>query len=107
MHPILASPRRLAFYLLGSTPFAALLTFLLHVPGELTLAESAGLAFPFCLIYAFDCLSAWYVCRVTPLRTAGAVRIVSTHGMAAFAASALMLLVAQAIARIIGIAPDR
>jgi two-component system, LytTR family, sensor histidine kinase AlgZ len=107
MHPIFASPRRLGFYLLGTTPFAALLTFLLHLSGQLTLAESAGLAFPFCLIYSFDCLSAWYICRVTPLHNAGAARIISTHGMAALAASALMLLIAQAIARLIGISPAR
>jgi LytS/YehU family sensor histidine kinase len=65
------------------------------------------LALPFCLIYAFDCLSAWYVCRVTPLRTAGGARLISTHGMAALAASGLMLLVAQGLARLIGIPPER
>jgi hypothetical protein len=107
MHPILASPRKLGVYLLGTTPFAVLLAILLHASGHLTLGESYSLAFPFCLIYAFDCLSAWYICRVTPLRTAGGARLLSTHGMAAVAASALMLLVAQGLARLLVIAPER
>ena len=107
MHPILARPGRLGFYLLGSTPFAGLLAFLLHASGRLNWTESASLAFPFCLIYAFVCLSAWYVCRVTPLRTATGTRLLSTHGMAALAASGLMLLVARGIARLISIEPER
>lgn len=107
MHPILASPRKLGLYLLGTTPFAVLLAILLHASGHLTLAESYLLAVPFCLIYAFDCLSAWYICRVTPLRNAGGARLISTHGAAAVAASALMLLIAQGLARLIGIAPER
>ena len=107
MHPILASPRKLGLYLLGTIPFAVLLAILLHASGRLSLAESYSLAIPFCLIYAFDCLSAWYVCRVTPLRSAGGARLLSTHGMAAIAASALMLLIAQGLARLIGITPDQ
>jgi hypothetical protein len=94
-------------YLLGAIPFAGLLAFLLHISGQLNWSESSFLALPFCLIYSFLCLSAWYVCRVTPLRTAGGARLISTHGMAALVASGLMLLVAQAIARLIGIAPER
>src|SRR6266542_1433433 len=107
MHPILSSPRRLGLYLLGTTPFAILLAILLHASGRLTLPESYLLAFPFCLIYAFDCLSAWYICRVTPLRTAGGARLLSTHGAAAVVASGMMLLVAQGLARLIGIEPAR
>src|SRR5437773_8167669 len=107
MHPLFASPRKLGLYLLGTSPFAILLAILLHSSGHLTLAESYSLAVPFCLIYAFDCLSAWYICRVTPLRSAGGARLITTHGMAAVTAAGLMLLVAQALARLIGIAPDR
>ena len=107
MHPLLASPRKLGLYLLGTLPFAGLLAFLLHTSGRLSWSECVWLAVPFCLIYAFDCLSAWYVCRVTPLRTAGAARLASTHGMSAAAASGLMLLVAQGLARAIGITSER
>src|SRR5436190_3687679 len=107
MHPLLSSPRRLAFYLLGITPFASLLALLLHLQGRLTWTESAGLAFPYCLIYAFDCLSAWYVCRVTPLRSTSGTRLITTHGMAAIVASAIMILVARGIAWAIGIPFDR
>lgn len=94
-------------YLLGTSPFAVLLAILLHASGRLSLAESYLLAVPFCVIYAFDCLSAWYICRVTPLRTTVGARLLSTHGAAAVAASALMLLVAQGLARLIGIGSER
>jgi hypothetical protein len=107
MHPILASPRRLGFYLLGVTPFAGLLTFLMHVSGHLTLPESAWLAFPVCWIYSFLCATAWYICRVTPLRTAGGARLVSTFGMAALVASSLMVAVSEGIASLIGITAER
>src|SRR5258708_6912290 len=103
MHPLFSSPRRLGMYLLCTTPFACLLAGLLHLSARLNWAESLGLAVPYCLIYAFDCLSAWYVCRVTPLRTAGAARLISTHGMAAIVASSLMLLIARGIAWLVGI----
>src|SRR5260370_8277518 len=106
MHPILARAGRLGIYLLGSTPFACLQAFLLHASGRLSWTESAALAFPFCLIYAFVSLSAWYVCRVTPLRTATGARLLSTHGMAALAARGLMLLVAQAPPPITRLPPD-
>jgi LytS/YehU family sensor histidine kinase len=107
MHPIFSRPAALGFYLLGSTPFAGLLAFLLHASGRLSWPECALLAIPFCAIDALLCTSAWYICRVTPLRTAGAARLVSTFGMAAITASGLMLLVAQVIAPLFGIAPDR
>src|SRR6476646_1640596 len=107
MHPILTRPGRLFFYLLGSTPFAGLLAFLLHASGRLNWTEAALLAFPFCLIYSFICLSAWYVCRVTPLRGATGTRLLSTHGMAALVASGLMLVVAQGVARLISVQPER
>src|SRR5947209_12690923 len=107
MHPILASPRRLGLYLLISTPFAALLIFLLHVSGHLTFQESILLSLPFCVVDAFLCMTAWYICRVTPVRTAGAARLASTYGMSALVASGLMLLVAQGIARVIPISPER
>jgi len=34
-------------------------------------AEALALLLPMCLVYGFACLSAWYVCRATPLTSPG------------------------------------
>lgn len=103
MHPILARPGRLAIYLLASTPFAALMAVLMGITPHVTWVQSISLAVPLGLFYSFLCLSAWYVCRVMPLRSTVASRIISTHGVTALVASGIQLLVARALARLIGI----
>jgi two-component system sensor histidine kinase AlgZ len=106
MHPILARPGRLAFYLLATLPYSGLMALLMGVTPHVTWAQSVSLTIPLGLFYSFLCLSAWYVCRVTPLRSAGAARLISTHGVTALAASGIQLAVAQALARMIGIPAD-
>ena len=67
MHPILARGRRLALYLGAWTLLGLLLAALLAAPGGLGPGASLGSAIPLALVYAFFCLSAWYVARSTPL----------------------------------------
>ena len=69
MHPIFCSKARFAAYMLVWILIGGLLTSLLRMPGTLTLAESAELAAPLCLLYAFFCLTPWYMCRHLPLVT--------------------------------------
>src|SRR5215472_5593955 len=107
MSNVVPQPGRYGFYLLGSLPFAALMAFLIRASGPLTWTESVSLALPLGLAYTFVCLSPRYVCRVTPLRTAGVTRLLTTHGAGALVASGLMLLMAQGLARLLSIAPDR
>jgi two-component sensor histidine kinase len=83
MHPILASSRRLLWYLLTWVPLGALLALLTH-------AEAAAIA-PACLLYAFVCLSPWYICRAIPLRLSNINNAVLTFA-AASSAGGLMLL---------------
>ena len=79
MHPILARGSRLALYLGVWTLVGVLLAALLAGPGGLARDASArDLPIPLALVYAFFCLSAWYVSRSTPLGPTGAVRLVAT-----------------------------
>jgi two-component system sensor histidine kinase AlgZ len=98
MHPILGQLRRLILYLVAWIPLAALLVYLLAVPGALSWVEASAVAIPLCLVYAFVCLSAWYPCRVTPLERTSLLKLLLTHMMAALVASSLWLLAARLLA---------
>ena len=63
MHPILASRRRLLLYLLAWTPILALLVYVTWMAGGITLWRAAGVLTLPCLVYAFACLSPWYIAR--------------------------------------------
>jgi len=101
MHPILAQLRRLLLYLIGWIPFAGMLTYLLAVPGGMTWLEAGTIAFPLCLLYAFVCLAAWYPCMATPLERSGLPRFLVTHVAGAVVASALWLLAARILGRML------
>ena len=76
-----------------------LLTSLLRMPGTLTLGESAELAAPLCLLYAFFCLTPWYMCRHLPLRTTNPIKIIVQHLAAALLACGIWVKLANFIAR--------
>ncbi len=94
MHPILGRIDRLAAYL------AVWLSVCVLVAGVFTRfglnwAESLALLVPLFLVYAFVCLSAWYVSRATPL-TASVFRVMASSIVAALFAAGLWLGVTQA-----------
>ncbi len=97
MHPLFRTRLRLALYLLGWAGICALLTALL---GGLGARESAGaaLAFaaPLTLVYAFICLSAWWVCRAHPIERTSALRLLGAGGGAAIQASLAWVVIAAA-----------
>jgi hypothetical protein len=95
MHPILARGSRLGLYLGAWTLLGLLLAALLATPGAVTAAQSVGIAIPLALVYAFFCLSAWYVARSTPLGPTRSVRLVATAVTASIISSAAWLLVAR------------
>ena len=82
MHPILAYGRRLWLYVALSLLVGCLLSILLVRQDALTFAQAALIALPLSTLYAFICLSAWYVAWSQPLATTGAVRIIAA-GLAA------------------------
>jgi two-component system sensor histidine kinase AlgZ len=88
VHPILESRQRLAFYLIAWLPIAALLTVILR-RGLASWPEAALVAIPMSLLYAFMCLSAWYVCLAAPMQEQSVVRLLTTLSAAAILSSAI------------------
>jgi hypothetical protein len=80
MHPILASARRLILYLLAWVPVGALLA---PIAGGATWADASAVLAPACLVFAFVCLSPWYICRARPLRLSALPGLVLLHAGAA------------------------
>lgn len=100
MHPILARVTRLAFYLAFWIVVGLLLAAVLASQAELTALESLLVAVPLATMYAFVCLSAWYVARSMPLGTAG-LRIAATVTTASLASSAAWALLARGWTRLL------
>src|SRR5215470_17274325 len=97
MHPILLSFRRLSLYLLGWAFLSVLVADQLATSGELGWAVGAALTVPLCLLYAFVCLSSWYVCRLAPLRLRTVESVLTIHVAASVVASFLWILIARAL----------
>jgi len=98
MHPLLVSGAALVVYIAGWVPLAALLVYVLEASGSLGWAASAAIVAPACLVYAFVCLTPWYVVRMTPLRGSGLTRIFSTNFGAAVAGGILLVAMARGMA---------
>lgn len=98
MHPLLVSGTALALYLAGWAPLAVLLVYVLEASGNLGWEASAAIAGPACLVYAFVCLSPWYVVRLMPVRRSAAARILLTNLAAAIAGSIILVAVARGMA---------
>ena len=97
MHPILVSRRRLGAYLLAWTPLVGLLAYVVWASGGLSFPQALAVLAPACLVYAFTCLSPWYLCRAMPLRLGRIFNLAATWTVAA-AAGALVFLGAAWIA---------
>lgn len=82
MHPVLANPRRLGFYLLAWLPFAGLLDGTLRSAG-MDPAIVPGLALAMALLYAFLGLTPYYLCRLAPLPQTPLRRVLLIHAPAA------------------------
>ena len=95
MHPILARSARLALYLGLWILVGALLALLVVAQLGLGWRSAALVALPLAALYAFICLSAWYVARGLPLSTNGALRVVATAVTAAVLSSAAWLVAAR------------
>ena len=88
MHPILARAERLASYLAAWLVVASLLATVL-ARQDLTWSAAFLLVVPVCLVYAFVCLSAWYVSRAVPLRTSSVMQVLASSALAASIASGI------------------
>jgi len=98
MHPILGNLRRLVFYLLAWIPLTAILSGLLTYTGGMDWTRALTMAVPLCLVYAFDLLGAWYLCKALPTETSAFVRLLTTQLVTAAVTSAVWVLLAKGLA---------
>jgi sensor histidine kinase YesM len=98
MHPLLASGAALTIYLAGWVPLAALVVYVLAASGNLGWMASIAITVPACSLYAFICLSPWYMVRNAPLRGDMLWRIVLAHFAAATASSIILVAIARGAA---------
>src|SRR5215471_18760697 len=77
VHPILESRQRLIFYLSAWIPIGVILTIILK-RGLASWPEAVLIAAPMTVLYAFMCLSAWYVCLAVPMRDPSVPRLLVT-----------------------------
>jgi LytS/YehU family sensor histidine kinase len=102
MHPILASRERTVLYLSAWLPIAALLTGILARGGDMSWLEALAIAAPLCLLYAFMCLAAWYICRTA----ASALATIGTVTAASLVCSTLWVLIGRSWAEGLEIIPS-
>jgi two-component system sensor histidine kinase AlgZ len=97
MHPILLNFRRLGFYLLGWSVLTILVVDQLATSAEFGWTPGVALGVPLTLLYAFVCLSSWYVCRITPLRLRSLESILTIHIAGAGLAGAAWMVIARGV----------
>lgn len=96
MHPILASRRRLILYLVAWIPILGLLCLVTWASGgPWSWLDAAAVLAPACAVYAFACLSPWYIARVQPLRLSNLTSLVTTYTGSSLAGGGLLVGVAR------------
>lgn len=99
MHPVLAARLRFALYLAAWAPFVALMAYAVRTPGA-SWMQTAAVLLPAAFLFAFACLSPWYICRVQPLQLAKMTRLMVTWTSAPVFAGGLLAASAYLAARI-------
>jgi len=98
MHPLICGQGRLSLYLVAWTPLALLLAYLSVMMGGLAWLEAVALNLPLALFYAFVCLTPWYMCRVLPIGSSPAYKILGNHLAAAIVAGLTWIVLAKGLA---------
>ena len=91
MHPILSNRAQLALYLLAWIPIGLILVYWPVALGSFNWWEGMAVVFPPIIIYAFLCLSPWYLCQIFPLGGTKPHRLVVNHTAAAAVAAGLWM----------------
>ena len=91
MHPILSNRAQLGLYLLSWIPIGLVLVYWPFATGSLNWWEAMAVVFPPLAIYAFLCLSPWYLCQIFPLGRTTAQRLVINHTAAAAVAAGIWM----------------
>lgn len=100
MHPLL-SGRQSIFYAVAWLPVAGLLVLFLRQSGEFSFAESLLMALALSGLFAMVCLSAWYLCRLTPLSTGSFPRLFVTPMIAAIMAATIWVGMARLLTAVL------
>jgi hypothetical protein len=95
MHPILQSWKRFATWMAAWIPVGAILVLVAHLSGRLTYLEATGVMFPATVVFAFVCLSPFYVCKSLPLRSTAPSTLFGTHLVAAVVLSSGVMLIGR------------
>jgi hypothetical protein len=106
MHPLLTRRSYLGAYFAVWLPLACLLVFLIKVSGGIGIFEASVVVVPMAVLFAAACLSAWYTCRATPLRTSGITRVFATHLVAAFILSFVWAQIGRVYAHALSTSPS-
>jgi hypothetical protein len=90
MHPLFQSRLRLLLYLAVWSPVLALVAYAARDTSGVSWPRATALLGPAMAIFAFACLSSWYVCRVRPLRFSEWTAILVTWTCASLASGGLL-----------------
>jgi two-component system sensor histidine kinase AlgZ len=101
MHPILQSWTRFVTWMAAWIPVGAILVLIVHLSGHLTYLEATAVMAPAVLVFAFVCLSPYYVCRSLPLRSAAPFKLFANHLAAAVVLSSGVMLIGRFTASIL------
>src|ERR1044072_5930572 len=97
MHPILATKRRVLFYLQAWIPILALLVNVSRAAGAQTL-DAITVFTPAVMVFAFICLSPYPICKARPLRPPAVPGLLVTFTVAASVGSLALLGTAALVA---------
>ncbi len=92
MHPILFQRERFLLYLSAWGVVAVILASLAVRSSTLTWGESFLMTIPMSLLYAFICLTSFYLCRAFPLRSTGYPRLFGIYLLASMLSSGLWIM---------------
>ena len=90
MHPVFQRRIRLAVYLVAWTPVLVVVAYASRSGAASSWVQTTAVLAPAMLIFAFACLSAWWVCRVSPLHPSEWARLAFTWTSASLCAGALL-----------------
>jgi hypothetical protein len=105
MHPIFARVGRLVAYLSAWLVLGVLLAAVLTRQG-LAWFDTLLFLLPLLIVYAFICLSAWYVCRAMPLATSSVSSVLAASALAAIMAGGLWIALTEVWLSMLGSIPS-
>ena len=99
MHPLLAARSRFVLYFAGWLPLLALVAYASRAESA-SWVQTAAILAPALFLFAFACLSPWYICRVQPLQVAAITRLAVTWSISAVAAGGILAASTYVVARV-------